>query len=158
MGEEVDASRMSMTGEEGVVISDVSSISLGEDDVITGVSCISIVVEDMVGPQVKEDREPVRRTRQQPELSGFLVDLSEMNIASGSNPMSTLVNRSSLKTLTKILQKFNLTHRSTDCLLWRSPILHKYVVSQVLLGRKLYKGSFERPTNTCLLHHLMLRT
>jgi hypothetical protein len=158
MGEEVDASRMSMTGEEGVVISDVSSISLGEDDVITGVSCISIVVEDMVGPQVKEDREPVRRTRQQPELSGFLVDLSEMNIASGSNPMSTLVNRSSLKTLTKILQKFNLTHRSTGCLLWRSPILHKYVVSQVLLGRKLDKGSFERPTNTCLLHHLMLRT
>lgn len=86
---------MSMPGEEGVVISDVSSISLGEDGVITDVSCISIVVEDMVGPQVKEDREPVRRTRQQPELSGFLVDLAEMNIASGSNPMSTLVNRSS---------------------------------------------------------------
>lgn len=84
---------MSMPGEEGVVISDVSSISLGEDGVITDVSCISIVVEDMVGPQVKEDREPVRRTRQQPELSGFLVDLAEMNIASGSNPMSTLVNR-----------------------------------------------------------------
>lgn len=84
---------MSRPGEEGVVISDVSSISLGEDGVITDVSCISIVVEDMVGPQVKEDREPVRRTRQQPELSGFLVDLAEMNIASGSNPMSTLVNR-----------------------------------------------------------------
>lgn len=54
---------MSMPGEEGVVISDVSSISLGEDGVITDVSCISIVVEDMVGPQVKEDREPERRTQ-----------------------------------------------------------------------------------------------
>lgn len=54
---------MSMTGDEGVVISDVSSISLGEDGVITDVSCISIVVEDMVGPQVKEDREPERRTQ-----------------------------------------------------------------------------------------------
>lgn len=68
MGEEGDVSRMSMTGEEGVVISDVSGIPLGEDGVI--VSCISILVEDMVDPQVKEDREPVRRTRQQ--LSGSL--------------------------------------------------------------------------------------
>lgn len=68
MGEEGDVSRMSMTGEESVVISDVSSIPLGEDGVI--VSCISILVEDMVDPQVKEDREPVRRTRQQ--LSGSL--------------------------------------------------------------------------------------
>lgn len=54
---------MSMTGDEGVVISDVSSISLGEDGVITDVSCISIVVENMVGPQVKEDREPEPRTQ-----------------------------------------------------------------------------------------------
>lgn len=81
MGEEGDVSRMSMTGEESVVISDVSSIPLGEDGVI--VSCISILVEDMVDPQVKEDRDS---TSTQNATATFWVlgnvDLAEMNIAS----------------------------------------------------------------------------